>query len=178
MEQEGWEELGEGEYEMIVRGTSVLFGMSTNATYSISVSPPLSPIASRDHNPTSAHIITRQTNNNTCNPFLWDNSPLSLYGIQTFPSGSTVLPPSLRTTPLIITAKALSPCEEVGMSKDILPPSVLTWRFLDPVPEGLDGVEIDDWVVGTQLIVPVLFLEDRNAFPVNEPVGIFFFFSL
>ena len=165
MEQEGWEELSIGEYVFRVQGTSALFGSIANASYSFT----LSPSSSRSFSPRSAYSSSRQDN---CNPSLWDNSPLSLYGIQTFPSGQALLPSSLRSTPLIITAKALSPCPEVGMSKNILAPSTLTWSFISPSPSFFDDLNISDWAQGTKLIIPVQILENRDAFPMNVPIGI------
>ena len=163
MEQGGWEKLSPGEYVFGVQGTSVLFGSIANASYSFTLSPSLSSSSSR------SSLSPRQDN---CDPALWDNSPLSLYGIQTFPSGQALFPSSLRSTPFIITTKALSPCQNVGMSKNILPPSTLTWSFISPMPSFFDDFNINDWAQGTKLIIPVQNLENRDAFPMNVPVGI------
>ena len=157
---EKWDELSPGEYVFGVQGTSTLFGSIVNALYSFTLSPSFS---------SSSRYSSRQGN---CNPILWDNSPSSLYGIQTFPSGQTLLPSSLRSVPLTITTKALSPCPQVGMSKNILPPSTLKWSFISPPPSFFDDYNISDWAQGTQLIIPVLILENRDAFPMNVPVGI------
>ena len=168
MEKEGWDELSVGEYIFGVQGTSALFGSIANASYSMTLSPSLSSSSSRSSR-FSSHFSSRQNN---CNPNLWDNSPSSLYGIQTFPSGQTLLPSSLRSVPLTIATKALSPCPQVGMSKNILPPSTLKWSFISPTPSFFDDYDISDWAQGTQLIIPVEILENRDAFPMNVPVGI------
>ena len=159
LEGEEWGALGVGEYEFTVQGTSALFGTTTNASYSFSIS-----------SSESSRSSLRQENNG-CDPTLWDDSPSSIYGIQTFPSGQTLLPSTLRSTPLLITAKALSPCSEIGMSKSILPPSTLSWSIVGRVPLGLVGVDINDWAEGTQLTIPVSYLQNRDAFPINETVG-------
>ena len=62
---------------------------------------------------------------------LWDPSPNSLYGIQTFPSGLSLLPSSLRSSSLTITTKALSFCEEIGKAKDILAPFTFNWFVIE-----------------------------------------------
>ena len=165
MEKEGWDELSPGEYVFGVQGTSALFGRLANSSSSFTLSPSLSSSMR-----TSSRSSSSRQNN--CKPNLWDNSPSSLYGIQTFPSGQTLLPSSLRSVPLTITTKALSPCPQVGMSKNILPPSTLKWSFISPTPSFFDDYDISDWAQGTQLIIPVQILENRDAFPMNVPVGI------
>ena len=165
LEKEDWEELSPGEYVFGVKGTSALFASIANASYSFTLSPSLSSSSSRS----SSSSSSRQDN---CNPNLWDNSPTSLYGIQTFPSGQTLLPSSLRSVPLTITTKALSPCPQMGMSKNILPPSTLTWSFILPTPSFFDDYDISNWAQGTKLIIPVQILENRDAFPMNVPIGI------
>ena len=150
---------GEREFSFTVEGTSVLFGTVAQVNQSFIVSLPSSSSSS-----------SRQVS--SCSPSLWDSSPLSLYGIQTYPSGLSLLPPSLRTSPLSITAKALCPCSSVGMSKDILAPFTFNWTFMDPIPNGLADVDANDWANGGLLVMPKMFLEDRGAFPMNQPVGI------
>ena len=169
MEKEGWEELSVGEYVFGVQGTSNLFGSIANASYSFTLSPSFSSSRFSRFSPSSRSSSSRQEK---CDPSLWDNSPLSLYGIQTFPSGQALLPSSLRSTPLIITTKALSPCQTVGMAKNILPPSTLSWSFIPPFPSFFDDFNISDWAQGTKLTIPVQILENRDAFPMNVPVGI------
>ena len=168
MEKEGWEELSPGEYILGVQGTSALFGSVVNASYSFTLSP-FFPSSSRFSRFSSSGSSSRQDN---CNPYLWNNSPSSLYGIQTFPSGQTLLPSSLRSVPLTITTKALSPCPQVGMSKNILAPSTLKWSFISPTPSFFDDYDISDWAQGTKLVIPVQILENRDAFPMDVPVGI------
>ena len=174
LEGDEWSQLGNGDYEFVVEATSVLFGTATDASYSFSISHSDSGgELSRSVGLLYSDVISRQQQqNDECNPDLWNNSVSSIYGIQTFPSGQTLLPPTLRSTPLIITTKALSPCVEVGMSKNILPPSNLTWSFLPPISSGLVGVDIESWIDGTKLAIPVSYLENREAFPMNEAVGI------
>ena len=167
IEKEGWDELSPGEYIFGVQGTSTLFGSVVNASYSFTFSPSFS---SSRFSRFSSHS-SRSSRQDNCNPNLWDNSPSSLYGIQTFPSGQTLLPSSLRSVPLTITTKALSPCPQVGMSKNILPPSTLKWSFIVHT-SFLDSYNISDWAQGTKLIIPVQILENRDAFPMNVPVGI------
>ena len=171
LEKEGWDQLSPGEYIFGVQGISTLFGSVANASYSFTLSPSLSSSSSRfsRFSSSSSSSSSRQDN---CNPNLWDNSPSSLYGIQTFPSGQTLLPSSLRSLPLTITTKALSPCPQVGMSKNILAPSTLKWSFISPIPSFFDGYNISDWAQGTKLIIPMEILENRDAFPMNVPVGI------
>ena len=155
------EEEGEKEFGFMVVGRSVLFDTTTTINQTFVVSFPPSSSSSRQL-PSS------------CDASLWDPSPLSLYGIQTFPSGVTLLPPSLRSSSLTITTKALSPCIDIGMSKDILTPFNFDWEFLTPVPEGLVGVDPNNWVVGggAVLTIPGEVLKDRESFPMNEPVAI------
>ena len=43
---------------------------------------------------------------------------------------------------------------------------------MGPIPDGLADVDVNDWAVGGVLVVPSLYLEDRGAFPMDEPVGI------
>ena len=167
LESEGWDQLSPGEYIFGVQGTSALFGSVVNASYSFTLSPSLS--SSFRFFSHSSRSSSRQDN---CNPNLWDNSPSSLYGIQTFPSGQTLLPSSLRSIPLTITTKALSPCPQVGMSKNILAPSTLKWSFISPIPSFFDDYNINDWAQGTKLVIPVQILENRDAFPMSIPVGI------
>ena len=170
MEKEGLEELSPGEYVIDVQGTSALFGSVANASYSFILSPSSRSFSLSSHS--SSFFSSSSQRDNYCNPDLWDNSPLSLYGIQTFPSGQTLLPSSLRSIPLTITAKALSPCPQIGMSKNILPPSTLEWSFISPTPSFFDNYNISDWARGTKLIIPVQILENRDAFPMKVPVGI------
>ena len=162
LEKNGWDELSPGEYNFGVGGTSALFGSIANASYSFTLSPSLS----------SSRFSRYSSRQDNCNPNLWDNSPSSLYGIQTFPSGQTLLPSSLRSVPFTITTKALSPCPQMGMSKNILAPSTLKWSFISPTPSFFDDYNINDWAQGTKLIIPVQILENRDAFPMNVPVGI------
>ena len=157
----GWgEELGEGDYGFVVEGVSNLYRTMAFTSFSFTVLPPLSSTSSPSPSPSS------------CSPNLWDPSSLSIYGIQTFPSGLTFLPSSLRSNPFHITTKSLSPCNSIQMSKDILPPAKIDWAFLDPIPLELNGVDPNDWANGTQLVIPESILLNRQAFPPNEPVGL------
>ena len=159
---EDWGEVGEaGNYSFTVEGTSVLFGTVTAATHSFSLSFSHSLSSSRQATPTTQ-----------CLPSLWDTTIPPLYGLQLYPSGHTLLPPSLRSSPLTITTKALSPCPSIGMSKDILLPFDISWSFLGPNLDIFTSVDPNDWADGGQLVIPVSFLEDREAFPMNEYVGI------
>ena len=170
LEKEGWGELSPGEYIFGVQGTSALFGSSVTAFYSFTLS---SSLPSSSHFSRFSRFSSHSSSfSSNCNPTLWENSPSSLYGIQTFPSGQTLLPSSLRSLPLTITTKALSPCPQVGMSKNILAPSTLKWSFISPTPSFFDDHNISDWAQGTKLIIPVQILENRDAFPMNVPVGI------
>ena len=159
---EGWEGVLVGgekrEFTFLVEGRSVLLGSVATTNQSFTVSLPSSPSSSRQLD--------------SCDPSLWDSTPSSLYGIQTYPSGLSLLPPSLRSFPLTIITKALSPCTSIGMSKDILAPFSMEWNLMDPIPEGLETIDINSWANGGVLVIPSLFLEDRDAFPMNEPVGI------
>ena len=166
---ESWKLLDQGQiYTFEVQGTSALFGTSAIASHSFIVSSP----------PSSGHLITNSSTgssscqSSSCDPSLWDASPSSLYGIQTYPSGNTVFPSLLREYPLTITTKALSPCSQIGMAKDILAPSVLSWVFTGLIPAGLVDVNPNDWANGTRLVIPRDVLEDRKAFPPNELVRI------
>ena len=153
----------EREYQFEVEGVSVLFGTVATVNHTFIVSFP------------SSSSLSRQISASSCTPSLWDTSPFSIYGIQTYPSGLTLLPPLLRSSTLTITTKALSPCLDIGMSKDILAPFAFDWAFLEPIPEGLVDVNPNDWVIGgggAIMMIPSLFLDDRGAFPMNEPVGI------
>ena len=58
------------------------------------------------------------------------------------------------------------------MSKNILAPSTLKWSFISPTPSFYDNLDIGDWAQGTELIIPVQTLENRDAFSMNVPVGI------
>ena len=160
-------ELGEEirqEFSFEVEGTSILFGSVTNARHSFSVffgnSSSSTPSSSR------------------CLPSLWDLTPDNIYGIQTYPSGNQILPPSLRSSPFTITTKALSPCLSIGMSKDILIPFTFDWSFLEPIPRPLLDVNLNDWSIGADLVIPSSILEDREAFPMDQPVGIQVIFFL
>ena len=154
-----WVELDEGnQYSFEVIGRSVLFDRIASTNFSFTLLPHPSP-------------LTRQSST-SCDPSLWNFSPSSVYGIQTFPSGLTILPPSLRSYPLVINAKALSPCSQIGMSKDILAPSSIVWRFDEAIPEGLVGQNPNDWANGTQMVVPTELLLDRGAFPPNVVVNL------
>ena len=156
---EEWGGLIEKNYTFEVEGRSVLFGTIETAFHSFNLF--ISSSSSRQIE-------------DTCSPSLWDITPNALYGIQTYPSNLQLLPASLRSTPLTITTKALSPCKNIGMAKDILLPFVLNWTFLEPIPDGLVNVDPNAWAVGGGgvLNIPYLFLEDRDAFPMNQPVGI------
>ena len=145
-------------YAFNIQGTSVLFKTTTSASFTFHLSS--SKLFSSRFSP-------RQTI--TCDPSLWDSSPTSLYGIQTFPSGHTLLPPSLRSSPLVITTKALSPCPQIGMSKDILMSSSFFWEFLGELGGDLNP---NDWVRGTKLVIPETILKDRDVFPPNQPVAL------
>ena len=120
--------------------------------------------------PSFSRSLLHSRQENACDPFLWDASASSLYGIQTSPSGNTIFPPSLRLVPLTITAKALSPCDQNGMSKDLLAPSNLTWEFANDVTMGVDP---NDWAHESQLVIPEEVLVNREVFPPNKPVGLF-----
>ena len=158
---ERWGELEGGrEYEFQVKGKSILFQTEAQTSFSLflSPSPPLLPSSS-----------------SSCpTPSLWDSSLSSIYGIQTFPSSLTSLPSSLRSFPLTITTKALTPCEQTGMSKDILPPCSNHWFFPSAPPSGLADVDPNDWSInnGTQLVIPSMFLSNRDAFPAGKEVRI------
>ena len=143
-----------------VIGRSILFGTEARSNYEFVLS---------SSNRTSRHQVTSDSD---CDPTLWDASADALYGIQTFPSGLKILPPSLRSSPFSISTKALSQCSSLGMSKDILPQFVFNWTFLEPIPEALADVDPNDWSLGSQLVIPSVHLENRKAFPVNEPVTI------
>ena len=157
---EDWGELDEKEYTFVVEGESVLFGTVATANHSFVVSY------------SSSSSFPDQIDD-SCSPLLWDTTP-NLYGIETYPSNLQLLPSSLRSFPFIITTKALSPCKNIGMSKDILIPMIFNWTFLDPIPDGLVGVDPNDWVLegGGIMNIPTFFLEDRGAFPLDKPVGI------
>ena len=148
---------GEYEYTFAVEGQSVLFGSVATTTHSFRL---------------SSFGGSESTTDSSCSPSLWDTTPNTLYGIQMYPSGLQLLPPSLRLSPFTVNAKALSPCSSIGMSKDILLPFDFNWTLLEPIPEGLLGVDLNDWSMGAQLVIPSSILEDRDAFPMNEPVGI------
>ena len=161
MEADDWELLDQEQtYTFEVEGTSNLFGTTTTSSFSFVLSS------------SSSRSITSPRQGSSCDPSLWDASPSSLYGIQTYPSGNTLFPSSLRSYSMPITAKALSPCSEIGMAKDILAPSVFSWEFVGSVPDGLDGVDLNNWANGTRLVIPSDVLLDREAFPPNELVRI------
>ena len=160
----GWDsDLGEGQYGFVVDGMSVLYDTLASASFSFTVLPRVSSSVSPSPSPSPS---------GSCTPDLWDDSPVSVYGVEIFPGGLTFLPSSLRSSPLHITTKALSPCSIIEMSKDILSPSMIRWTFVSPIPVGLVGVDPNDWTNGTQMVIPQEILEDREAFPPNEGVGI------
>ena len=159
-----WGGIEEREYEFVVEGRSVLFGTVTTTSHSFTLT-----ITS----PSRSVSSTPRQISDPCTPSLWDTTP-NIYGIQTYPSLLTILPSSLRSLPLTITTKALSPCESIGMSKDILLPFDFDWTFMDPIVDGLADVDPNDWAVagGGLLNIPVDLLENRDAFPMNQPIGI------
>ena len=156
--QEGWEEGLKGGkwYTFSVNGISVLFQTNTTISHSFLVSPspplPPSPPLSPSPNPSFSPSPS------SCDPYLFDPSPFSLYGIQLYPSLTTPLPPSLRSVPLFLSAKGLSPCGEIGMSKDILAPFQVFWEFLSPFDEEFD---INDWANGTRYHRIIIFIQKR-----------------
>ena len=153
-----WERLESGrDYTFEVEGTSVLFETTNTTSFTFL-------LESRSRH-SSSLLSARQEI--SCDFSLWDASPNSIYGIQTYPSGHTLLPSSLRSSPLIITTKALSPCPQIGMSKDILASSSFFWEFINEENKDIDP---NDWVVGTRLVIPQTILEDREVFPPNQPI--------
>ena len=160
-----WGQLSVGQnYTFQVVGTSVLFGTTATSSFTFTLSS-----SSFSRSLLSSSSRQEMTN---CDPFLWDPSPSSLYGLQTFPSGTTILPPSLRYVPLTITTKALSPCAQNGMSKDILAPSNFTWEFIGVGGSGGIEIDLNEYANGTRLVIPQEILENRDIFPPNEPVGV------
>ena len=158
IEKSNWGRLDSNRfYTFSVTGSSVLFGTTTTTSFTFRLSPPSSSL-----------IMPRQEMN--CGPSLWDSSPTSLYGIQTYPSGHNFFPSSLRSSPLIIATKALSPCPQYGMSKDILASSSFFWEFVDGAKS--IGLDPNDWVSGTRLVIPETILSNREVFPPNQPVEI------
>ena len=157
---ENWEGLEEGEHNFVIEGRSVLYGAVATVSHSFNLSF-ISPFP----------LLHQATE--TCSPSLWDTST-NLYGIQTYPSNVQLFPSSLRSFPFTITTKVLSPCENIGMSKDILLPFSFNWTFLEPVPAGLVDINPNDWFVegGAVLNIPSLYLQNRDAFPMDQPVGI------
>ena len=154
-------------YTFHIQGTSNLFDTTTTTSFSFTLSspPPLPSSLSRQ-------IVTNRqtiTNSSSCDSSLWDPSLFDVYGIQTYPSGLTLLPPSVRYSPLTITTKALSLCDENGFSKDILSPATFQWEFVSNDTNINDNVEINDWKRGTMLIIPSDILTDRDIFPPNVP---------
>ena len=172
----GWGEVCVGKWEEVVRkrrrpmeelsfeviGRSVLFGtvVRSTHTFTLSSSNTMTSLSRRQINPPESD----------CDPALWDTSVDGFYGIQTFPSGFKLLPPSLRSSPFTITTKTLSPCSSIGMVKDMLLPFVFNWTFLEPIPEGLADVDANDWSMGSRLVIPSEYMEDRESFPMNQPV--------
>ena len=156
---EEWGEVVGEELSFEVEGRSVLFGTTAKSNYSFVV------FSSSSSSSSNRQILD-------CNPSLWDTSLENLYGIQTYPSGVQLLPSSFRSSPFTITTKALSPCTSIGMSKDILLPFKFNWTILDPIPDGLIDVNLNEWSMGSQLVIPREYLDDRTAFPLNQPVAI------
>ena len=83
VEGERWALLEEEQtYTFEVQGISQLFGTAASASFTFVLS-----------SSSSSRSITRSTTSHSsrqmssCDPSLWDESPSSLYGIQTFPSG-------------------------------------------------------------------------------------------
>ena len=173
---EEWEGLKEGmweekEYSFQITAESILFQTTTTTNHSfyLSYSPP----------PPSSSSSVRSVSRSlpSCSPpLLWDTTTPSLFGIVTYPSLSQPLPSSLRSSPLTITTKALSPCPTIGMSKDILIPFDFNWTLMDPIPDGLVDVDANDWSVGGTLVIPSEVMEDRTKFPMNVPVTIQVYF--
>ena len=147
----------------------MLFGSVATVSHSFTLS-----FSSLESSSLSRQVVPEDP---ACSPSLWDTTAPNVYGIQMYPSNLQLLPSSLRSSPFTITTKTLSPCENIGMSKDFLLPFVFNWTFLDPIPGRLVDVDPNDWVAGGEgggavLIIPSLFLEDREAFPMNQSVGI------
>ena len=177
----GWGEVCMGEWKGVVGeggsqelsfevvGRSKLFGTVATVTHSFTLFSPITPSRSISSSLSSRQLTGPPPN---CNPTLWDSSLNSLYGIQSFPSGLTLLPSSLRSSTFSITTKALSPCSSQGISKDILHPFTFNWTFFGPIPEGLADVNPYNWSMGSKLNIPSLYMEDRRAFPLNQPVRI------
>ena len=169
--EEGWEDLeSEREYEVEVEGTSELFGTQRVASFLFYLSAP----PSRSSSSSSRQITSPSPSPSCSSSSLWDISPYSLYGLITYPSGLTTLPSSLRSIPLTITTKALSSCPTTHPAKDILPPGSFSYSF-NPLPlpsSPLVDTDPNDWASGTTITIPPSILEDRDAFPVDEPVGI------
>ena len=81
---EEWEDLSEGNYDFTISGRSILFDTVASSTYSFTIS------SSSSSRSLSSSSSSRQiTTNSTCSPTLWDSSPDTIYGIQTYPSGKS-----------------------------------------------------------------------------------------
>ena len=81
------------------------------------------------------------------------------------------MPSSLRSVPLTVSIKALSPCFETGMSKDVLPPATFFWEFLD-INNHTNTIDPNDWQQGTILVIPRDVLSDQDIFPPNVAVAL------
>ena len=145
-----WGYFEPGLYSFNVEARSALFQTTTFTSFSFTLT-----------SPQSSSFLSRQEPA-SCDPSLWDSST-SLYGIQTFPSGHNLFPSSLRSTPLTITTKALSPCPQIGFTKDILAPASFFWEFVGSVGDGV--IDPNNWLMGTKLVIPETILKDREIFP-------------
>ena len=139
------------EYMFSIRGESMLYEVEGSANFSF--------------------FVHRSSSLSSPSSSLWDPSPFSLYGIVLSPYLPRLLPPSLRSLPLLLTTHALS-SSSFQTSKDILPFASFDWEFLDPVPEGLANVDPNDWSNGTTMVIPSSTLQQRTAFPIGETVKV------
>ena len=132
----GWEEVGKGEYQIVVEARSKIGGEWGRSEVLLSVVSSSFKKEKQSHSLPSTSSLKRQQQAN-CQQ-LWDNDLGDLDGIVTYPSGNIYFPAAMREEGVVIMVKGfVEGCEEVEMSKEIISENAtLTWRFflLPPFP--------------------------------------------
>ena len=156
VEGEDWENFEAGEsYELVVAATSNVFGEIGSSSLDLMVKS-----SSSSCSLPSAISNNKRQQEISCPPDLWETDISSVYGIRTYPSGDLFLPSSIRSEGLSVMVKALTPCQEIDMSKEIFfMSSKFSWKFLS----GGGGEDAEDHSLGSQLFLSSSFLASNFA---------------
>ena len=151
VEREDWDNFDSGStYTLTVDATSSLFGTIGSDSLTFFVREGFSSTRS------VVSSAKRQQESDCAD--LWDEDPLSMYGIQTYPSGNVYLASSVRLEGLTVLLKALTPCEEVAMSREILELGSVSWEFVDH-----PNLDANEYSLGTRLFLPSSLLQENFA---------------